>query len=53
MQKKPIALIILDGFGLAPESESNAVTLASTPVFDRLWEQGPRTSLVASGKEWP
>jgi 2,3-bisphosphoglycerate-independent phosphoglycerate mutase len=51
MQKKPIALIILDGFGLAPQSESNAVTQAKTPTFDRLWEKGPRTRLVASGKE--
>jgi 2,3-bisphosphoglycerate-independent phosphoglycerate mutase len=51
MQKKPIALIILDGFGLAEPSASNAVTLARTPIFDRLWEKGPRTRLVASGKE--
>ena len=50
MQKKPIALIVLDGFGLAPASGSNAVTLAKTPNFDRIWEKGPRTSLVASGK---
>jgi len=50
MEKKPIALIILDGFGLASPSDSNAVTLAKTPNFDRIWEKGPRTSLVASGK---
>lgn len=49
MKKKPLALIILDGFGLAEKSDSNAVTRAQTPNFDRLWKQGPRTKLVASG----
>ncbi|MFA5504207.1 MAG: 2,3-bisphosphoglycerate-independent phosphoglycerate mutase [Vulcanimicrobiota bacterium] len=51
MQKKPFALIVLDGFGLAPPSDSNAVFLARTPNFDRLWEAGPRTKLIASGEE--
>lgn len=51
MTKHPTALIILDGFGLATPSDSNAVTLARTPHFDRLWEKGPRARLVASGKE--
>lgn len=50
MQKKPYALIILDGFGLTEPSESNAVYLAKTPCFDRLWEAGPKTRLEASGK---
>ena len=51
MQKKPLALIILDGFGLAPATDFNAVTLAKTPCFDQLWQKGPKTQLVASGKE--
>ena len=51
MQKKPIALIILDGFGLAEASASNAATLAETPNFDRLWETQPKTRLVASGSQ--
>ena len=46
----PIALIILDGFGLAPPSAGNAVYLAKTPVFDQLWRRYPHTQLEASGK---
>ena len=51
MQKRPLALIILDGFGLAPATDFNAVTLAKTPYFDHLWQRGPKANLVASGKE--
>ena len=45
----PVALVILDGFGLAPDGPGNAVALADTPVFDALWEGCPHTSLIASG----
>lgn len=51
MKNRPLALIILDGFGLTEPTESNAVHLAQTPTFDRLWESCPRTRLIASGKE--
>ncbi|MFZ0384051.1 MAG: 2,3-bisphosphoglycerate-independent phosphoglycerate mutase [Solirubrobacteraceae bacterium] len=44
-----VALIILDGWGLAPDGPGNAVSLASTPVFDALWERYPTTTLTASG----
>src|ERR1700753_2438036 len=44
-----LALVILDGWGCAPPGPGNAVTLASTPVFDRLWETYPHTTLDASG----
>jgi 2,3-bisphosphoglycerate-independent phosphoglycerate mutase len=44
-----VALVILDGWGCAPPGPGNAVELASTPVFDRLWETYPHTTLVASG----
>lgn len=47
---KPVALIILDGFGLAPDSPGNAVALADTPNFDRYWKNYPHTQLEASGK---
>ena len=33
-----VCLVILDGWGLAPEGPGNAVSLADTPVFDGLWE---------------
>jgi 2,3-bisphosphoglycerate-independent phosphoglycerate mutase len=47
---RPVALIILDGFGLAPEGPGNAVAAASTPSFDRFRRECPSTSLAASGK---
>jgi 2,3-bisphosphoglycerate-independent phosphoglycerate mutase len=45
-----VALVILDGYGIAPPGPGNAVELADTPVFDRLWEEFPHTQLVASGE---
>ena len=32
-----VCLVILDGWGLAPDGPGNAVSLADTPVFDELW----------------
>jgi 2,3-bisphosphoglycerate-independent phosphoglycerate mutase len=46
---RPVLLVVLDGFGLADAGPGNAVVLARTPVFDRIWEQGPHTTLEASG----
>jgi len=46
----PVLLVVLDGFGLAPAGPGNAVAAARTPVFDAIWEAGPRTTLEASGK---
>jgi len=45
------ALIILDGWGLAPPGPGNAVSLAETPNFDRLWEQYPTAQLSAQGPD--
>jgi 2,3-bisphosphoglycerate-independent phosphoglycerate mutase len=45
-----VALVILDGWGCAPPGPGNAVELAETPVFDRLWREYPRARLVASGE---
>jgi len=45
-----VTLVILDGFGCAPPGPGNAVSLAATPVFDRLWETYPHTLLRASGE---
>ncbi|MCK9247848.1 MAG: 2,3-bisphosphoglycerate-independent phosphoglycerate mutase [Solirubrobacteraceae bacterium] len=44
-----VALVILDGFGLAPPGPGNAVHLARTPTFDGLWERYPHAQLVACG----
>jgi 2,3-bisphosphoglycerate-independent phosphoglycerate mutase len=45
-----VTLIILDGWGCAPPGPGNAVELADTPVFDRLWREYPHATLVASGE---
>ncbi|NLM66422.1 MAG: 2,3-bisphosphoglycerate-independent phosphoglycerate mutase [Enterococcus sp.] len=45
----PVALIILDGFGLRDETVGNAVALAHKPNFDRYYNQYPHTQLKASG----
>jgi 2,3-bisphosphoglycerate-independent phosphoglycerate mutase len=45
-----VALVILDGWGLAPDGPGNAVSLADTPVFDRLWAGHPHTQLTAKGE---
>jgi len=51
MQTFPlVTLVILDGWGCAPPSPGNAVDLADTPVFDRLWAEYPHTTLKASGE---
>jgi 2,3-bisphosphoglycerate-independent phosphoglycerate mutase len=46
-----LALVILDGWGLAPDGPGNAVSLASTPVFDELWAGSAHTQLSASGRD--
>ncbi len=51
MTKKPVMLMILDGFGIAPKSEGNAVTLAKKPNLDKLFEKYPSSQLQASGLE--
>jgi 2,3-bisphosphoglycerate-independent phosphoglycerate mutase len=45
-----VALVILDGWGCAPSGPGNAVELADTPNFDRLWRTYPHTTLDASGE---
>jgi 2,3-bisphosphoglycerate-independent phosphoglycerate mutase len=45
-----VTLVVLDGFGCAPAGPGNAVELADTPVFDRLWREYPHTTLAASGE---
>ncbi|MFN8611021.1 MAG: 2,3-bisphosphoglycerate-independent phosphoglycerate mutase [Vulcanimicrobiota bacterium] len=46
---RPVMLVILDGFGIAPPGPGNAVDLANTPNFDRYWASWPHTQLEASG----
>jgi 2,3-bisphosphoglycerate-independent phosphoglycerate mutase len=44
-----VCLVVLDGWGLAPDGPGNAVSLADTPVFDDLWSRYPHTELTACG----
>ncbi|MEX2314568.1 MAG: 2,3-bisphosphoglycerate-independent phosphoglycerate mutase, partial [Thermomicrobiales bacterium] len=47
--RQPVVLVILDGWGLEPPSPGNAIEIAETPVFDRLWTMFPRSTLKTSG----
>ncbi|MUT64938.1 2,3-bisphosphoglycerate-independent phosphoglycerate mutase [Paenibacillus sp. NEAU-GSW1] len=47
---KPVALIILDGFGLRDDVTGNAVAQAKKPNYDRYWSTYPHTTLTASGE---
>ena len=49
MAYKPVVLVIMDGWGLAPPGPGNAVHLAHTPSVDRYTETCPNTQLDASG----
>jgi 2,3-bisphosphoglycerate-independent phosphoglycerate mutase len=51
MSDKKVALIILDGWGIGPENEGNAIYLAKKPNFDSYLEQYSHTSLSASGRD--
>ena len=48
MAKKPLILIIMDGFGIAPK-EGNAIAAAKKPNLDRLFAENPHTQIGASG----
>lgn len=47
---KPLVLIILDGWGIAPPGPGNAITLAKLEHIPRLWNSYPHTELTASGE---
>ena len=49
MAPRPVMLAILDGWGWREETSDNAVRLARTPTFTKLWEQCPRAFLATSG----
>lgn len=50
-KKSPIMLMILDGWGVASTSDSNAVTLANTPNLDGLFAKYPHTLISCSGED--
>ncbi|MFP4521369.1 MAG: 2,3-bisphosphoglycerate-independent phosphoglycerate mutase [Fibrobacterota bacterium] len=49
MNKKPLCLIIMDGWGVAPADNRNALAKAHTPELDRLFEKYPSSELRAEG----
>jgi 2,3-bisphosphoglycerate-independent phosphoglycerate mutase len=50
MRPKPLVLIILDGWGYAPPSDSNAISRARKPNYDRLLADFPNTLIHTSGR---
>ena len=46
----PFALVILDGYALNPNPEANAVSMANTPVMDKLLASCPNTTLISHGE---
>jgi 2,3-bisphosphoglycerate-independent phosphoglycerate mutase len=46
---KPVALIILDGWGYSEEQDFNAISAARKPVWDRLWKHYPHSFIRTSG----
>ena len=47
--RKPLMLVILDGWGHREDSRDNAIANADTPVWDRWWQEKPHTLLSGSG----
>ncbi|HTK95770.1 MAG TPA: 2,3-bisphosphoglycerate-independent phosphoglycerate mutase, partial [Terriglobales bacterium] len=50
MRPKPLVLVILDGWGYAPASPANAISLAKKPAYDRLLRDFPNTLIQTSGR---
>jgi 2,3-bisphosphoglycerate-independent phosphoglycerate mutase len=46
---RPVVLVVMDGWGVAPPGAGNAISVARTPVFDALWSEYPHGTLQASG----
>ena len=49
MSKKPVVLMVLDGYGLSDHKEGNAIAMANTPVMDKLMSEYPFVKGAASG----
>jgi 2,3-bisphosphoglycerate-independent phosphoglycerate mutase len=47
---KPVVLVVIDGWGVAPASRGNAITRAKTKTWDNLLKEFPNTNLIASGE---
>ena len=49
--KKPVALVVIDGFGISKSDYGNAVKVANMPYFDMLLKNYPHSKLGASGTD--
>ena len=49
MTRKPLLLMILDGWGFRPERQDNAIALANTPCWDEFWQTDPHGLIETSG----
>tara|TARA_R110002126_G_scaffold172606_4_gene321353 strand:- start:2721 stop:4271 length:1551 start_codon:yes stop_codon:yes gene_type:complete len=47
--KKPLVLLILDGWGYREQTDNNAIAQANTPVMDQLWQDYPHSLISGSG----
>ncbi len=50
MNKRPVVLLILDGWGIAPAGPGNALSLAHLSTYPKLWVSYPHAEIVASGE---
>ena len=50
-RRRPVMLVILDGWGWREDPADNAIRQAKTPTFDRLWQTGPHGFLHTCGKD--
>ncbi len=51
MSKSPVALLIMDGFGINPDTYGNAIKAAKTPNLDKYFASCPNTTIGASGED--
>ncbi len=49
--KKPVVLVIMDGFGMNPSDKNNAIASANTPNLDKIFATCPTTQIGASGMD--
>lgn len=47
---RPVVLCILDGWGYREDTDGNAIALADTPNYDRMWASGPATTVDTAGR---
>lgn len=48
-ETRTAVLVIMDGWGIGPHRDGNAIQMADTPTFDRIWHDYPKTTLKTSG----